>query len=373
MALAEKYVSVAGGGAHNGTTEADAFTWAEMVTDSATSAVGTRYNIKAGTYSRTTTTDTLGAGSATSPKIYRGYSTVIGDAYLGRTNNNGPLITTNMPVVTYTTGRLVQGAQTIIEGLNMTAATSLQGTLTPGNNAIVHWCSVLNTSTGSANDCAMLGGSTNCWVHDCDVFHTGGSGNGNAMRAPASGMRVTACRMGSTTGIGILLTTVNAIVFIYRNTIFSCGTDAIQATAATVATIVGNTLVGCSSDGISSIAQSNLNTVHDNIITDNTNYAGTFGGAASQFAVASNRTRDNSSGKYLNADDWVTATSWQEVTTDTGGESTDYVDGPGDDYRLVSTSPAVGAGVPYAASIGALQPSTSSSNGGSTAVPSMDV
>lgn len=325
------------------------------MTDSVTSAAGTRYNIKVGTYSRTTSVDTLGSGTATSPKIYRGYSSTIGDGYLGRTSGNGALILTNMPTITYTSGRMAQGSANIMESLNISGATSISGTVTLGNNGIIRGCKIVNTSTGSANDTAIVSSSINAWIFDSDVFQTGGSGSGSATRGLNNGSRITCCRMGSATGQAIVLNTVNAINVVAFNTLFTCGTDAIAITAAQVATIMYNTLVGCTGDGIDSSAQSNVNVIFGNMVTDNGAWAGTFGSAASAFAVAYNRTRDNTSGRYNNATDWVTATSWGEVTTDTGGEATDYIDGPNDDYRLIAASPASNAGQPLYASIGALQ------------------
>jgi hypothetical protein len=69
--------------------------------------------------------------------------------------------------------------------------------------------------------------------------------------------------------------------------------------------------------------------------------------------VAYRRTRSNANG-LANAGDWITATDYGAVTT-TGAASTDYTNAGGNDYSLVSSSPATSAGIPYAASIGALQ------------------
>lgn len=372
MALIERFVTNAGAGAHDGTSEANAFSWTEMVTDSATSAAGTRYNIKKdGTYARTTTSDTLGTGTATSPKIYRGYLTTPGDGYLGRTNNNGALITTNFPVITYTTGRLIQGGLAIFECLNITAATSINGTVTLGASSIIRGCSMSNTSAASANDTALIAGSANGLVIDCDIFQTAGSGTGSAIRTVADGTRIIGCRCGSQTGQGIILSTTSAKPLIAFCTIFTCGTDAIAITQAQVATIMFNTLVGCTSDGIESIAQSNLNVIYGNMITDNAATGGTFG-AASAFGVMYNRTRDNVSGAYSGSADWITATSWGEVTTDTGGPTSDYTT-PGSDYTLVGTSPGRNVSFPYAASMGALQPASSSNGGSDGRIPSLTI
>jgi hypothetical protein len=106
MAITEKYVSDAGAGAHDGSSAVNAFSWAEMITDiNAGSKAGNRYNVikGAGAIARTTTTDTIsGSGSATSPIIIRGYNSGITDGFQGRAASGGALVTTNMPVITYT-------------------------------------------------------------------------------------------------------------------------------------------------------------------------------------------------------------------------------------------------------------------------------
>jgi hypothetical protein len=64
-----------------------------------------------------------------------------------------------------------------------------------------------------------------------------------------------------------------------------------------------------------------------------------------------NRTRDNTS-TDRGSDDWPIVDA---VTTDTGGASSDFTDAAGGtDYRLVATSPAVGASVLGAHNIGSL-------------------
>src|SRR5688572_31804779 len=77
MAWTERYVSVAGGGAHDGTSEADAWTLADAI---AAYGTGQRINVKAGTYANTTTGRTFAtAGTTTAPIWWRGYNTTIGD------------------------------------------------------------------------------------------------------------------------------------------------------------------------------------------------------------------------------------------------------------------------------------------------------
>ena len=76
MAFAEKYVTVTGGGLHDGSSEANAWTLAEAVSNY---AAGDRMNVKAGTYSDSSTVTFATAGTAASPVAWRGYKTTIGD------------------------------------------------------------------------------------------------------------------------------------------------------------------------------------------------------------------------------------------------------------------------------------------------------
>ena len=58
--------------------------------------------------------------------------------------------------------------------------------------------------------------------------------------------------------------------------------------------------------------------------------------------VGFNRFRDNTSGAFTGFDDWENNYA---VTTDTGGQSTDYTDASTDDYTPIAASPMVDAGV----------------------------
>lgn len=335
-----------------------------MITDFATSAAGTRYNVKnSATISRTTTTDSLSAGTATSPKIIRGYSTTPGDGYLGRSNVNGALITTNFPVITYTTGRLtcIVAAFVILECLNITGANTASATLTLTNNDFVLRCKIEN-SANNVNGIGIDMGNGSGRVFDNDVSQTGTSG-GCAISGPGiTGGAIIANRLTSTTGPGIRWNSANQGGLVILNTIHTCGTDAISGTSTNLNAAIGlNTFVGCTGDGIDLAAQGSLIFIFDNMITDNGGWAGTFGGAASAVITAYNRTRDNPSGTYNNATDWIAATSFSEVTTDTGGPSTDYVDSTTQDYRLIAGSPGTSAGLPSAISMGSNQRSQLSS------------
>lgn len=76
MAFSEKYVTVTGGGLHDGSSEANAWTLAEAVSNY---AAGDRINVKAGTYSDSSMVTFATPGTASSPVAWRGYKTTIGD------------------------------------------------------------------------------------------------------------------------------------------------------------------------------------------------------------------------------------------------------------------------------------------------------
>lgn len=76
MAFNEKYVTVTGGGLHDGSSEANAWTLAESY---ANAASGQRLNIKAGTYTVSAIWNSWPSSSVSSPFSFRGYKTTIGD------------------------------------------------------------------------------------------------------------------------------------------------------------------------------------------------------------------------------------------------------------------------------------------------------
>lgn len=76
MAFVEKYVTVTGGGLHDGSSEANAWTLTEA---HANMASGQRLNIKAGTYTLGAALSNWPANTNTSPSGFRGYKTTIGD------------------------------------------------------------------------------------------------------------------------------------------------------------------------------------------------------------------------------------------------------------------------------------------------------
>jgi hypothetical protein len=318
---------------------------------------------------RTTTTDTISrSGSSTSPIIIRGYAAAIGDGYQGRTSNNASLVTTNLPSITYTSGRLpISGSWIILESLSISGAGNI-ATVTVSVDGAITRCVVANSSTGvSAN---AIGASARCVIFDNDLSLTGGSGGMATVNlANASTVRICGNRITGGPAPGITATTsASAIV---DNVIYSSGGAGIVYTnTGGAATVYGNTIVSGSSDGIDIVTGSTvLQFAANNMITDNGGYGIDANSAAVAVFAAFNRTRDNTSGAENLATDWLAATKYGHVTTDTGGPETDYTNAGSADYTLISGSPAKGVGHFNYRDMGALQrQETGGSGGGSQRV-----
>lgn len=155
MAWTDKYVSVAGGGAHDGTSEANAWTLAEAI--AAPYAAGQRINVKAGTYANTTTSITFGvAGTTTAPIWWRGYKTTIGDLDDGVTVARSLQDGVNLPLITFTTGQvIVSGKYHIFSNLDITSqcttsfgAVNVSAAAPSGNQ--FYLCRIENTAANTA-------------------------------------------------------------------------------------------------------------------------------------------------------------------------------------------------------------------------------
>lgn len=353
-AITEKYVSSAGAGTHAGTSEANAFSWAEMITDiNAGGKAGNRYNVirGGGAIARTTTTDTVsGSGTSTSPIIIRGYLTVITDGFQGRISS-GPLVTTNFCQITYTTGVLnITGSWVVCECLDVAGARSgVQLAVSP--NGGLTRSKVVNSSTNAAAQAITV--ATSAVVIDNDLALTGASGGSAAITAATASGRILGNRINGGPAMGV---NVSSNVSVVDNLIYSSTGIGISVSATGAAPLIyGNTIVQGGGDGIDIITGTTvLQCVVNNMITDNTGNGIDGVSAANAIFASHNRTRDNGAADN-SATDWLAATKYSHVTTDTGSITTDYVDPGSTNYQLISTSPAKGVGHFNYRDIGAYQ------------------
>lgn len=331
--------------------------------------------VKAGTYSIGASDTVACSGTATSPIRIVGYNTVrptlttVGDGYLGRTgvNKNKTLDTSNMPLYAYGAFGLYGSSSTFVVVENIKFTSSIAGNAVAiGGKSFIKSC-YASTSSTSASSVGIAATGTGANVIDCDAFLTAASG-----AASGAGINIgvgialgnhVSC--GATTAPGIRLSGFGASVVI-DNVVYSGGGFGIYVSAVNASgNVFGNTVTGCT-DGINVITANvgGVMVIANNCITDNSGYGINIVSASNAALLYGNRTRDNASGAINSGTDWVNASNWQSVTTDTGGATSDYLNPTSNDYSLIKSSPASFSGVPAGNSIGAFQSVSPMQGGG---------
>lgn len=352
MAITNRYVSTTGAGAHDGTSEANAYSWTEMVTAINGGAhAGYCYNVKQGTYTLAADDTLTGDGSTTSPCIIRGYKTTIGDATLGRLTT-GAVDTSNMPTIAYnSTKRLdASGADRIVfEALNITGNVVYHLCLVGTGCTFVN-CKVTNSSNNAAATCIGTNGADTDII-DCDCINTGDS-TAYAIQIGHSYCTVHSTRA-TCAGYGIGVTSSSSAIIV--NCVFySCTTAGIYCGSAARIFPHNNTCYACG-DGVRVQSGSTSKvTAIQNHITDSTAYAFNWNANTQQRVQVRNRTRDNASGVNDTSTDWSTGCTYRAVTTDNGAASSDYTNAGSADFTLVSTAVGLGAGLQPYSDIGAV-------------------
>lgn len=342
MALTERYVSSLAGGGGSGTSGSP---W--TLTEAFANAVaGDRVNVKAdGTYTRAASDAMTNAGTVGSPIIFRGYKTTIGDGYLGRTNGNGALITTNMPLISYNATYQLNFTKNYVILESLQLAANLTGFIYQGGGVgnLTLSCSCTNSSAsglGIYNNGATSAAINNDVTASNRVVSTFFRIIGNRVSATGNSSTYALEPVGGVclhntvlTGAGIGINTAGGNnVVVWGNTIYAQGVAAIQDPNSAQTNAI---LVGCNM--MTDSARAMLNP-----------YNAT---AAHPAMMIYNRTRDNTNAD-LGFGDWPL---YGQVTTDTGGAETDYNNAGSGDFRLIAASPAKGAGIPAYLDIGALQ------------------
>jgi len=205
-------------------------------------------------------------------------------------------------------------------------------------------------------------------VFDSDVSLTTGSNAGsaaisigtNSVTTRIFGNRITS------SAIGVLFASGgNQSGFaVLCNTIYTTAGFAVSlSNTGQSGVICFNTIPGGTTNGIDIVTGNTaLNFIVGNMVTDNGGIGVDFNSTAVAAFVGYNRTRDNTGGAYDPVTDWLTATNYGAVTSGSGSSS-DYADFGAQDYNLIDASPAVEAGIPAFASIGALQPEATGAAG----------
>lgn len=368
MAITERYVRADAAGGGDGTTDANsgangAFTWAEMISDINTPRTGYRYNVKSGTYSVSSTTMLTGDGSTTSPNIIQGFSSTIGDAVRGRTSG-GELDESLMPAIEFASTHYLAltGSDYLqIRGLKITG--DRNGALVHvQTGAVVDGNVVTNASTGSSAVGVLAAVGTSSVLNN-DVTMSSGHASSIGISSVGTVMYNRVSMPASGTAIAITNNNGKPVAF---NTLIDGTTGITKLTVGAEFTCFNNTIYGCSGDGIDIITSSTaLCYVFNNLIVDCGGYGVDFNTSTCMKLLFNNRFRDCAGGNYNGEGDYGTAGKHGDVTTDTGGPETDFVDYASGDFALLSGSPGYHTAIGYLLHIGANGVPLSGGGGGS--------
>lgn len=360
MAITERYVTTTGAGAHDGSSEANAWSLTEALTNA---AAGDRVNVKKGTYTLGANWTGTNAGTVAQPIIWRGYNSTIGDISTVssiQSNKTLALDTTNFPVIDGAASYTVTPKNyTLLESLKFTHSTITgSGVVLTGTCVHCRLCSFNTTGSNASGGRTQLGGTGNILMH-CEVIQTG-TGNGFtgalyvSTQAMIYGCLVKGSLTSSSTGA---LRADGSQVSIINSIVYAASVDAVYTgTTNPILMIVNSSLYApngaCVAQG--NVAATSAITIINCMMTDSSYaYNNRNSGTSNRPTIRNgNRTRDNANAD-VGATDWPI---WEAVTTDTGSSTSDYIDLTGlTDFRLVSGSPSVRAALIPAGDIGALQ------------------
>lgn len=370
MSITNHFVTTTGSDTYanstNSSTPCSLSTALTAMSSGGTAAAGDRIYLKAGAYTQRSASDTLTIdGTLVSPIVIEGYNSTPGDLNTPTYNADGSLDTSNYPVIDYAaTFRMnASGSNFIIwRNIKFTSAGTNNGTavLTTGTDSVVSQCYVSSPSTNAAAGCITLG--TTSIVENCDVALTGASGGAQAILLVAS-CKAVANRVLDSQTVGINVNGSSTVVL--DNVAFSAVVgpliDVTVSGTGSQWTLRGNTCQGkTTAIRVAAVTYTNLSYYGDNHITDNTTGILSLQDGTSQLAgwFSHNRFRDNTT-NVDGWDDWKTGGTSGEVTTDTGGASTDYTATGSDQYRLIAGAPGVGTASVPNRDIGAMQRSAS--------------
>lgn len=356
MALTKRYVSVAGSGTY--VQSLSNTTPMNLATAAANVVAGDWVQVQKGTYNESASDTIVNAGTSASQIVWEGVNTDWSQIVDGRTSGNGPLITTNFPTIAYaSTFNLSTTSFNLFRHISFTGTFS--GAVVVGaNSGVFESCAFANASTNAA--AIGLSAIANSTVADCDGALTGGSGGLAALNITAAGSVVVGGRYTGGAGAPAISISVGAIVrgaTIFNSTIGLTSAQTSQASEYDSLTVVGNFSDGIKFTGTVTIPPRVTNC----LITDNGGFP-INGGATIPLYTRNNEYRNNTAGNVVNgAADWTTASGIGNVT---GNGASDYVNAAGQNYALALTSPAIAAGLPSFAEIGALNGNSNSTDPG---------
>lgn len=337
MAFTERYVTAAAGGGGDGSsgnpwTLLEAFANA-VSGDRVNIQSDGAYNIAGGTVSN--------AGTFLNGICFRGYNSSTGDLDNQGRNSDSSLNTTNFPIIT-TTASIVPSTSSIWQNLVLTGSFN-GGILSSGSSdsVITVNCKIENTGSftgaraflsdnnpvGINSDYICTQATHNTVVEgDADFIFIGcrfiGNSNSATLFQGQFGDLNSCTFDGGSSAIG-----VNCEFFGTRYSIINCTFYGLGTAISTP-----------------NASQSNNFLIINSHVTDCGTYIDNPYSATADHNIIelNNRTRDNTTARIgINGESVRSG----EVTTDTGGQETDYVDAPNGNLILISSAPGVDSGL----------------------------
>lgn len=347
MAITEKYCTTTGAGAHDGTSEANAWSLTEALTNA---AAGHRVNIKAGTYTLAANATPTNAGTVAQPIIWRGYNSTIGDLESVRPSaTTGRLDATNFPLIDAGASWKILWSQnyTVLQNINFQSSKNDTVLDITGSRVEVVQCKI--RSTGSASSTVALGLGFSGIAIDCDI-ETTNAGSVCALYLVGQYARAVGCFIKAATNTYAAIWMGSAGHTLTRCIIWATAKDGVMIRNTGNANMIDSCTIYTPSGACiayDNFAMTELTLIINTTMTDSTRAFDNKNSGTSQRPVVRhfNRTRDNTNADN-GADDWP---ELGRVTTDTGGPTSDFGDlTGGTNYTLSSTSPCKAAGhVPY--------------------------
>lgn len=238
MAWTEKYVTDAGAGAADGSSLANAWSWATMLT---TLAAGERANYN-GAITRTTSTDAFtNPGTAANPIALRSCDGS-GNPIVPTRAAGAALDMTGVGVITYTTGRLTLPAFMETSGISVTSAAA-GNTVTVTNSGSLYKSNIVNTNASHASARAISAtAGDSVEIVDCDATIASSSSSAVAVSLGNAGMVGSRVSCGSAGSSGVTLSTRAILV---NTAIINCATGA-NATGSGCFGIINCSFRNCS-------------------------------------------------------------------------------------------------------------------------------
>lgn len=363
MAFTEKYVTSAAAGGGDGSSGSP-WTLAESINGVGASGgiaatAGDRVNVQSDAGYTLGLVTQLNVGTGTAPIIWRGYNSTIGDLEGQGRNADGTLNTTNFPAIDCTTlGRWAMKAWSIWQNLDITSAKD-DSIFDANSIDNLTWisCSLTNTAVGTLTQCILADNS--CSMHDCDFTCTG-STHDFVVQVDSNAI-VVGCRFNVTANFGFEFhaATIHDSVF-FGNVTNGKGIK-FGSTSATPMLVKNCTFYELAT-AVETFngSMTGVLTFLNNHVTDCTKWIDNPYVATANHPIIeiNTRTRDNTTPRTGVGD----FPNIGEITTDTGGHATDFVDATSDNFRLIATAPGKDGGLIAYQDCGAYQRQEAESN-----------